>query len=167
MNQMLKSLKKANIHFLRWNLKRIARCLDELTEEQTWQRPNGSSNSVGNQVLHLCGNIQQWILTGLGGEPDDRARDEEFEATGGIGKTELLARLTEVIRKSEAVITGLTEEDILNERPVQSFHHDGMFILIHVTEHLSYHTGQIVFWVKALKNKDLDLYAGVELGTTT
>jgi uncharacterized damage-inducible protein DinB len=164
---MLELLKQTNIHFLDWNLQRITRCLEELTEEQVWQRPNGSSNSVGNQILHLCGNIQQWIVTGLGGAPDSRVRDEEFEATGGISKTELIARLSEVISSSEAVITRLTEEDILKERPVQAFNHDGMFILVHVTEHLSYHTGQIIFWVKALKNKDLDLYAGVELGTTT
>ncbi|MCX8209997.1 MAG: DUF1572 family protein [Lewinella sp.] len=103
----------------------------------------------------------------LGGVLDDRARDDEFATIGGVGKAELLARLTEAINKSEAVIAGLTEEDILNEWPVQAFFHDGMFILTHVTEHLSYHTGQIIFWVKALKNKDLNLYAGVDLGTTT
>jgi len=164
---MLELLKQSHIHFLHWNLERIARCLDELTDEQIWQRPNASSNSVGNQVLHLCGNIRQWIITGLGGAPDQRARNEEFAATGGVGKAELLARLTEVIQKSETVIAGLSEEDIHRERPVQAFTHDGMFILTHVTEHLSYHTGQIIFWVKALKNKDLDLYAGVALETTT
>jgi uncharacterized damage-inducible protein DinB len=164
---MLATLKQAHLHFLNWNLQRITRCLEELTEAQVWQRPNASSNSVGNQILHLCGNIQQWIVVGLGGAPDQRKRAEEFAATGGVGKAELLARLTKVIRDSEAVITNLTEEDVLRERPVQAFQHDGMFILTHVTEHLSYHTGQIIFWVKALKDKDLDLYAGVVLGQTT
>ncbi len=167
MSEMLKPLLETHIHFLKWNLERITRCLEELTEEQVWHRPNGNSNSVGNQILHLCGNIRQWIITGLGGEPDSRTRDAEFSATGGAEKEELLARLTEVIRQSEVVITGLSEEDILSEREVQAFKHDGMFILTHVTEHLSYHTGQIIFWVKALKDKDLDMYAGVDLGATT
>lgn len=160
---MLTQLKEVHIHFLRWNLERIARCLDEITEEQVWQRPNANSNSIGNQVLHLCGNITQWVIAGLGGAPDNRARDEEFAATGGVGKAELLARLTEVIEKSETVISGLTEQEVVRERAVQTFVHDGMFILTHVTEHLSYHTGQIIFYVKALKDKDLDMYAGVEL----
>ena len=62
---MLKLLKQTHIHFLDWNLKRITRCLFELTEEHVWQRPNESSNSVGNQMLHLCGNIQQWVIAGL------------------------------------------------------------------------------------------------------
>ena len=163
MTTMLKSLKEAHIHFLHWNLERIARCLDEITEEQVWQRPNASSNSIGNQVLHLCGNIRQWLVAGLSGEPDIRERDEEFAATGGVGKAELLARLTAVVKESEAVIAALTEEELLRERPVQTFVHDGMFILTHVTEHLSYHTGQIIFWVKALKDEDLDLYGGIEL----
>ena len=163
---MLNALKEAHLHFLDWNLQRITRCLEELTEEQVWQRPNASSNSVGNQILHLCGNIRQWIVTGLGGLPDQRKRAEEFAATGGEEKAELLGRLSRVVADSKTVINKLTEEDLLRERPVQAFHHDGVFILTHVTEHLSYHTGQIIFWVKALKDKDLDLYAGVELGQT-
>ena len=163
MPRLITSLLESHLHFFDWNLERIGRCLEELTEEQIWQRPNVSSNSVGNQVLHLCGNIRQWIITGLGGAPDTRTRDEEFAASGGPGKAELLRQLTDVIEQSKAVISGLSEAELLRERPVQAFVHDGTFILTHVTEHLSYHTGQIIFWVKALKDKDLDLYAGVDL----
>jgi len=164
---MLLQLKATNVHFLRWNLERIEKCLAQLNEEQVWRRPNGSSNSVGNQVLHLCGNIRQWVITGLGGRPDVRRRDEEFAATGGVGKAELLARLTATIEEAIAVVENLTEADVLTERPVQAYTHDGMFILIHVTEHLSYHAGQIIFWTKALLDVDLDFYGDVELGTTT
>jgi uncharacterized damage-inducible protein DinB len=164
---MLPLLKTTSTHFLAWNLERIGRCLDELTETQVWERPNTSSNSIGNQVLHLCGNISQWILTGLGGAPDLRQRDEEFAAAGGLSKDELLARLTEVITKSIAVINALREEDITRVRPVQAYQHDGLFILMHVVEHLSYHTGQVVFWTKALQDIDLDFYAGDTLDSTT
>ncbi|MFT5998709.1 MAG: putative damage-inducible protein DinB [Neolewinella sp.] len=164
---MLPLLKTTTTHFLTWNLERIGRCLDELTEAQVWERSNNSSNSVGNQMLHLCGNISQWILTGLGGAPDLRLRDEEFAAAGGFNKDQLLVRLTGVITESLAVVDGLREEDVIRVWPVQAYHHDGVFILTHVVEHLSYHTGQIVFWTKALKDIDLDLYAGIDLDSTT
>lgn len=164
---MLSQLKATTNHFFDWNLERITRCLDQLTEEQFWQRPNDNSLSVGNQLLHLNGNIRQWILTGLGGAPDFRSRDEEFSAVGGPDKRILLAHLSATITAAKAVVNGLTEADITTERPVQAFTHDGMFILIHVTEHLSYHTGQIIFWTKALKDVDLNLYGGIDLGLTT
>lgn len=164
---VLNLLKATTTHFLGWNLKRINRCLDELTEEQVWQRPNENSLSVGNQVLHLCGNIRQWVLTGMGGAPDVRQRAEEFSARGGVDKAMLRSMLITIIQESADVIDGLTAGDLLAEREVQGFRHHGVFILMHITEHLSYHTGQVVFWTKALKDIDLDLYAGLDLGVTS
>lgn len=153
-------------HFLDWNLTRIKRCLDELSEAQIWQRPNANSLSVGNQVLHLCGNIRQWILTAMGGAPDTRQRDAEFSAQGGIAKAELASMITTVIEDSMRVVEGLSPTDLERERNVQAYLHDGIFILTHVTEHLSYHTGQIIFWTKALRNVDLDFYGADDLGKT-
>lgn len=164
---MLPQLKSISTHFLLWNLERIGRCLEELTEAQVWERPNSNSNSVGNQVLHLCGNITQWILTGLGGAPDVRMRNEEFATVGGISKEALKARLTDVVTESIKVINELEEAEMIRVRPVQAYEHDGVFILTHVVEHLSYHTGQIVFWTKALRDIDLDFYAGDALDSTT
>lgn len=164
---MLPLLQSSADHFFTWNLGRIVRCMNELTEEQVWQRPNGSSNSVGNQVLHLCGNISQWILTGLGGAPDGRQRDAEFAASGGVSKAELEQRLTTVIAEARAAVSRLTEAEVVTERPVQAYVHDGVFIILHVIEHLSYHTGQIIFWTKALKDVDLNFYGGDNLNATT
>lgn len=164
---MLPQIKSSATHFLNWNLERIGRCLDELTEAQVWQRPNSSSNSVGNQLLHLCGNISQWILTGLGDAPDLRHREEEFSASGGVDKAELFFCLTRVVRESIAIIEELRGEDLVKVREVQAYRHDGVFILMHVVEHFSYHTGQIIFWTKVLKDIDLDLYAGDDLNATT
>ena len=153
-------------YFLTWNLERILRCLDELSEEQLWQRPNASSNSVGNQVLHLCGNLRQWVLSGVGGEPDDRRRDAEFAARGGHDRAALGAALRRVIDDCVAVVDRTTEAELRPERPVQAYRHDGVFILLHATEHLSYHTGQIIFQTKALLNVDLDFYGGDDLTAT-
>ncbi|MEM9527797.1 MAG: DinB family protein [Bacteroidota bacterium] len=160
---MLTSFKSSATYFLDWNLERIARCLEELTEDQIWLRPNEQSNSIGNQLLHLEGNIRQWAVHGLGGAPDIRTRATEFAATEGQPKEELLAALTTTIEAAKAALAGLTEAEMARERRVQAYVHDGTFILLHVVEHLSYHTGQIIFWTKAMKNIDLDFYGGVDL----
>ena len=161
--ELLRQLKNSSIYFFEWNLERVARCLEELSEDQVWERPNGSSNSVGNQLLHLCGNLRQWVLSGLGGRADLRERDAEFAATGGNTKAELFAEFNRVIADCVAEIEQLTEAGILPERPVQAYVHDGTFVLMHVTEHLSYHVGQVVFWTKLLVDRDLDMYGGDDL----
>lgn len=161
---MLASFKSSAIYFLDWNLERITRCLAELTEEQIWLRPNGNSNSIGNQLLHLEGNIRQWAVHGLGGASDTRTRSAEFAATGGQQKAVLLESLSAAIKGAKAAITNLTEAEMARERRVQAYVHDGTFILMHVVEHLSYHTGQIIFWTKAMQDLDLDFYGGVDLG---
>ena len=160
------SLQQTTVHFLDWNRARIARCLDVLTPNQLWERPNGNSNSVGNQLLHLSGNLRQWVLSGLGGQPDVRRRAAEFAATEGATAVELLAELTDVIERCKTVVTRLTPTDLATERPVQAYRHDGTFILVHITEHLSYHTGQIIFWTKLLHDVDLNFYGGDDLDAT-
>lgn len=148
------------------NLKKITRCLTELDESEVWRRPNGSSNSVGNLLLHLSGNIRQYILAGIGGVPDTRTRDAEFSATEGLSKAELLQLLTDTVTQAMGVIGEITEPQLLNTKRVQVYDASGLGHVLHVVEHFSYHTGQITFWVKLLKNKDLGFYAGVNLSQT-
>jgi uncharacterized damage-inducible protein DinB len=145
------------------NTPRIEKCLAELSEEELWQRPNAASNSVGNLMLHLCGNITQYILSSLADQPDQRERDAEFAAEGGYTKAELLEKLRQTVDAAANVIRSTSREEMLRERSVQGFQMSGMAIAVHVCEHYSYHTGQIAFWVKLLKSKDLGFYAGVNL----
>ncbi|GAB2799690.1 hypothetical protein GCM10027275_52080 [Rhabdobacter roseus] len=145
------------------NTPRIAACLAELHEEEVWLRPNAASNSMGNLVLHLCGNIRQYAISGLGGQPDVRTRDEEFAAQGGPTKAELLAALTATVHEALVIIQNSDEQNLLARRWVQGYELSGIGIIMHVVEHYSYHTGQIAFWTKLLKNKDLGFYAGVDL----
>lgn len=161
---MLRSLQTSALYFLHWNHERIVRCVEELPENKIWHRPNNNSLSVGNQILHLEGNIRQWAVHGLGGRPDVRKRDDEFAAEGGIAAAELLARFSEVIEDAKLVITDLTEEDLRKEYQVQAYKEDGVYVLMHVIEHMSYHTGQVVFYTKAVLNKDMEFYGGLELG---
>jgi uncharacterized damage-inducible protein DinB len=142
---------------------RLRKCLDELSGEDVWRRPNGSSNSVGNLLLHLRGNITQWVLAGFGGADDRRRRDAEFSAREGGGKEELLAGLEGTLDAALALLAGAEDDELLRVRPVQGFQASGISIFVHVTEHLSYHTGQIAFWTKQLKDKDLGFYAGIDL----
>jgi uncharacterized damage-inducible protein DinB len=145
------------------NTPKIEKCLTVLNEEEVWKRPNNSSNSVGNLVLHLCGNITQYIISSLGENEDLRIRDLEFSTSGGHTKTALLNKLKLTINQAIVILKKIKEEDLLRIRSVQGFEYTGMASIIQVVEHYSYHTGQIVFWTKLLKDIDLGFYAGLDL----
>src|SRR5260370_23651026 len=101
-------------HFLSAEyLPKIERCLEQLNDDQIWWRANPESNSIGNLVLHLCGNARQWILAGLGGQMDNRQRDTEFAQTDVISRSELLETLRTTLAKVEAVITALDPQVLL------------------------------------------------------
>lgn len=145
------------------SLVRIHTCLDTLTEEEIWYRPNINSNSIGNLVLHLNGNIRQWILTGLGKYKDTRIRQLEFDEQGPLPKVDLLHRFDTTFNDVSVVLDQLETEILTRKIIVQGFEETGISILIHVAEHLSYHTGQITYITKMLKNKDLNYYGGKNL----
>ncbi len=142
---------------------KIFTCLKELEEAETWKRPNQNSNSVGNIILHLCGNIRQYAISSLGQIEDIRERDKEFSADGGYSKSELLKKLTDTVEQAKNIIKNSSEAELLRKRQVQGFTHSGVGIIVHVTEHYSYHTGQIIFWIKLLKDKDLEFYKDIDL----
>jgi uncharacterized damage-inducible protein DinB len=152
-----------SIHRIDENTKRLTMCLDELEETETWKRPNENSNSVGNLILHLCGNIRQYVISSLGKAEDLRERDKEFSTGGGYSKAELLEKLISTVEQAKKIIQAASAEELLRKRKVQGYFYSGIGIIIHVTEHYSYHTGQIIFWTKLLKNKDLGFYAGINL----
>ncbi len=129
-------------------LDQIERSAGQLTAEQIWWRPNPACNSVGNLLLHLCGNLSQWVLGGLGGEAFERRRSEEFAAAGGADGAALLARLREVVTACRSVARALTARDFDRTLTIQGYTSSGFGVLLHAVEHMSYHTGQIVHLVK-------------------
>lgn len=147
------------------NTGKIKKCLNELSEEEIWQRPNEASNSVGNLLLHLCGNIRQYAISSLGRQSDVRERDLEFNTREGYIKEDLLAKLSGTVEEAKEIIKALDTEESLRIRSVQGFAFSGVGVIIHVVEHYSYHTGQIVFWTKLLRAKDMAFYAGLDLNT--
>ena len=145
-------------------LPRIHTCLNKLTEEQIWWRPNAASNSVGNLVLHLAGNVRQWVIAGIGGQQDMRDRNAEFEAQGPMPLRELVIVLDKAMADIRPVIDGVTPAELLQRKPVQVFEETVLTILVHVTEHFSYHTGQIAWITKMLTEQQVGFYEGQDLG---
>jgi len=162
----INTFNKEAIHYLELNLPRIKKCLDILTEEECWQRPNAATNSIGNLIIHLCGNITQYIHHGLGGDPDHRERDKEFSAIGGWNKEQLLAKLESVIKRAVEVMNQMTEADLVKGYEIQGFELTGFGVVIHVVEHYSYHVGQIAQWTKIVRDQDLGFYADYDLNIT-
>jgi uncharacterized damage-inducible protein DinB len=137
---------------------RIETCLGKLTAEQVWARGSQTENAVGNLVLHLCGNVRQWIIAGVGGAADVRQRDEEFAARGGVPVGELAERLRAVVAEATAVLSHVTAERLAERIVVQNYETTVLGAIYHVVEHFSGHTGQIVFATKMLSGADLGFY---------
>ena len=135
----------------------IERCLDELTDDQVWHRDSPHENSIGNLILHLAGNIRQWIGHGLTGLPDIRERDAEFAALGNVSRTELRDLLRAVITPAIDTVAGLPHAKLTEKTVVQGGERTGLEIVYQVVGHLHQHTGQIVFATKRFTRKDLDL----------
>lgn len=145
----------------RWqeeSLARAKKCVAMLSEEEIWHRFNEHTLTAGNILLHLRGNIRQWVVCGLGGKPDDRERDREFSADRTASKAQLLQGLEDVVGEALEVLDRLRPEQVLATVPVQGFQETGLSILVHVTEHFSYHVGELTYIAKLLKNADTRYY---------
>src|SRR5438046_2980356 len=134
---------------------RLRSTVQPLTEEQLWWRPNQASNSIGNLLLHLNGNVRQWIVSSFNRRDDRRNRPAEFAEKEGGPAGELLAKLGATMDEAEQVLLHLTEADLVAPLDVQGYHVTGLAAVYHVVEHFGLHYGQIVYIVKALEGKDL------------
>ena len=148
------------------SLPRIQKCLDQLTDEEIWKRPNSQLSSMGNLILHLNGNVRQYVLFGLGDQPDQRNRQSEFDHRDIISKQDLMDQLAQLMTEVSAVLDKLTEEDLNKDYSVQGMPITGFGILMHVVEHFSYHVGQITWYTKLIKNIDMQYYEGKDLNIT-
>ena len=138
---------------------RIETCLAKLSAEQIWTRGGENQNAAGNLVLHLMGNVRQWILSGVGGNPDDRVRDREFAARGGAGPQELAAGLRATVEQACAVVRSLPHSRLTDRRTIQGHDVSVLQAIYHVVEHFSGHAGQIILITKAFTGEDLGFYS--------
>jgi uncharacterized damage-inducible protein DinB len=139
-------------------LPKIERCLERLNDEQIWWRANEESNSIGNLLLHLAGNVRQWIISGLGGRPDHRERDKEFAQRESISRESLLEHLRGTLNEVDEVLASFDYARLLENQKIQSLEVTGLEAIFHVTEHFSMHTGQILYITKLLTSADLRFY---------
>jgi uncharacterized damage-inducible protein DinB len=139
-------------------LPKIENCLQRLSDQEVWQRANEQSNSIGNLLLHLAGNVRQWIICGIGGAVDERVRQQEFDERSVISKSELLAKLKQTLSEVDGVLAEFDTDRILEQRHIQGFNVSVLDAIFHVVEHFSMHTGQIILLTKMLKSVDLKFY---------
>ncbi|HXI40000.1 MAG TPA: DUF1572 family protein [Bryobacteraceae bacterium] len=137
---------------------RIRDCLAKLSTDEIWARGHENENAIGNLVLHLNGNVRQWIISGVGGAPDSRVRDAEFAARGGVEIAELRDRLDATVREAIAVIGKVTPQRITERLTIQKYEVTVLEAIYHVVEHFGQHTGQIIFVTKMLTGEDLGFY---------
>ncbi len=133
-------------------------CVGPLTTEQLWWRPNQASNSIGNLLLHLNGNVRQWLVVSFNRAENQRNRPAEFAAQEGATATELLDRLGGTLDEAAKVLDRLTTAELMAPYEIQGYHTRGLDVVYHVVEHFGMHYGQIVYITKLLSGEDLGFY---------
>ena len=145
-------------HEIKRRLTRIEDCVSRLSTEQVWSRGSEVENAVGNLILHLAGNLRQWILAGVGGAVDDRDRDAEFARRESIDTEELLAWLRGTVGEADRVLGQLGEGELLAMRRIQAYEVTVLHAICHVMDHFAEHTGQIIWATKRMTGQDLGFY---------
>ncbi len=157
-DQLSAAFVRASVLKLRQDARQIARCVALLDERELWSRANEHCNSVANLLLHLDGNVRQWIVGGVAGRAVTRRRQAEFDARGGATADSLLQALGATIDETISVIEALSAADLAEPRRIQDYEVTVLQAVYHVVEHFSWHAGQIVHMTKALRDVDLSLY---------
>ena len=122
----------------------IGHCLSQLSDEQVWGRQAQERNSIGNLILHLCGNVRQWLISGIGGAKDVRDRPREFAERGPIPKAELLRKLDDVVREASAVLSSVSADQLMERRRIQGFDVSGLGAVFSAVPHFRGHAQEIV-----------------------
>ncbi len=138
-------------------LPKIERSLEELTDEDVWWRAGEESISIGNLLLHLDGSTRMWIVSTVGGEPNRRERQQEFDERERIPRAELMARLRQTLAEADAVLARLDPRTMLEKRRVWDEEVTVLDAIFHAVEHFSMHAGQIILLAKMRARKDLKL----------
>jgi len=151
-------LDESRRYLLREYAVKIRLCLDQLSDDDLWWRPNERSNSIGNLMLHLAGNIRQWIVSGVGGETDARHRQAEFDERGPLPRNEVVKRLETALADTDRVLAGLDPAVLAEDRRIQGRDTNVLKAVYHIVEHFGMHTGQIMYITKLRTGKDLAFY---------
>ena len=150
-------LDQARWYFTSSYLPKIEHCLSLLTDEDVWWRANEASNSAGNLILHLSGNVQQWIIGGVGNRPYQRDRQHEFDARGANTRAELLALVKTTLTQADQVLAEVEPDRLLERKEIQGCEVTVLEAILRIVQHFSLHTGQIMLLTKMRAGEDLRL----------
>jgi len=137
---------------------RLRSCVEALTDDQIWWRPNGASNSIGNLLLHLNGNITQWLIASFLHLDDRRDRPSEFSQTGSIAGAALVDLLAATMMRADEVLQRLSEAELKSRFQIQGYEVTGLEAVYQVVEHFGLHYGQVAYITKLLRDTDLGFY---------
>lgn len=137
---------------------KIEKCIARLNDEQIWWRPNDQSNSIANLLLHLNGNVRQYLIAGVGDKTFERNRQQEFDDRTKISANLLFNRLKETVDEAIEILNKLDLENLNDVRKIQGKEKTLLEAIYHSVEHFSMHTGQIIYITKFLMNADLKFY---------
>jgi hypothetical protein len=126
-------------------MRKIEHCLAQLSDADLWWRQDPLHNSIQNIILHLCGNLRQWIVHGIGGEPDVRNRPAEFADRTSRPRAELLTMLQEVVAHCDRVLATCPPERLLERQRIQGFEMTVLAALFETVSHFVGHQHQIVY----------------------
>lgn len=126
------------------SMRKIGHCLDQLTEDQLWWRPAEGLNSVGNLMLHLAGNLRQWVVAGVGGAVDNRDRPSEFSADRTLEKEQLWTILQTAVEEAKQAILATSDADLIRQRLVQNFEVSGVEAIFDSVPHFQGHAQEII-----------------------
>jgi hypothetical protein len=149
-NDLHDALNQAVCDELAAALGRIAHCVGQLSDEQIWSRSKPEMNSIGNLMLHLAGNVQQFIVSGVGGAPDDRDRPAEFAARETISSDELLGKLVATVRRAQEAIRAASPDDLCGAVKVTKYDWTGMQSIVRCIAHFRGHTQEIIHMTRDL-----------------
>jgi len=155
------------LEFSRWKLleqywPRLRSAVESLTDDQVWWRPNEASNSIGNLLLHLDGNVRQWLVAPFNKMDDTRDRPAEFKQRDGIQASVLIEQLSRTMQQASDVLARLAEPDLLADFDIQGYRVSGLAAVYQVVEHFGMHYGQILYVTKMLRGQDLGYYRELE-----
>jgi hypothetical protein len=137
---------------------RLRGCIEQLTDEQVWWRPNPACNSVGNLLLHLNGNVGQWLVASFNKFDDARNRPAEFNERRRIPGRQMLDQLGETMREADKVLARLTPDDLAATYHIQGYTVRGLDAVYQVVEHFGLHYGQVLYITKSLLGEDLGFH---------
>jgi uncharacterized damage-inducible protein DinB len=127
---------------------KLRHCVKALPPAALWARPNDGSNSIGNLLAHLTGNVTEWIVGGVGGKTIARHRSFEFTQRKGADAVTLMKNLEGVLQQADSILAALGAQDLERSITVQARETTVLGAVYHVVEHFAMHTGQIVLLTK-------------------